>query len=475
MRRHPPFLDIEMEIHTGNIPEGRAGTVAAVHIADVMRGYGFGKDTVFTVFAGNGGNGRDGIEAASVFSSKGFRCEVVRLEDAGAYLEAHSGRKAGHEEIYIDALLGADEYADFKGAAHALAGYINDSGAFVISLGIPSGMPPEPFDETAAPDDMVRADVTVAIDFPKLSMLLPRYGNNAGRIVTAVSETCCRKSSGKYFYVDNDAYNETVSLEPCLGRPKKFAHKGDNGHLLVVCGCKGMTGAAVLATKAALRSGCGIVTSHLPESERAIMHVSCPSAIVSLDDGDCFTMLPDDMDKYTAVCTGCGLGKDRRTVKALASLLACGKPTVIDADALNLISASPELKSLVPAGSVLTPHLGELRRLTGGWEGEEEKLEKAAALAASLSSVVVVKGAHTMTVSPDGRAFFNSTGTPGMAKGGCGDVLAGYIGGLLARGCSPLSAAIVGVYRHGAAGERAEAVFGSEAMNSSDVVSFLKS
>lgn len=115
MRRHPPFLDIEMEIHTGNIPEGHAGTVAAVHIADAMRGYGFGKDTVFTVFAGNGGNGRDGIEAASVFSSKGFRCEVVRLEDAGAYLEAHSGRKAGHEEIYIDALVGADEYADFKG------------------------------------------------------------------------------------------------------------------------------------------------------------------------------------------------------------------------------------------------------------------------------------------------------------------------------------------------------------------------
>ncbi len=474
MRGHPPFLDIEMEIHTGNIPEGRAGTVAAVHIADVMRGYGFGKDTVFTVFAGNGGNGRDGIEAASVFSSKGFRCEVVRLEDAGAYLEAHSGRKAGHEEIYIDALLGADEYADFKGAAHALAGYINASGAFVISLGIPSGMPPEPFDETAAPDDMVRADVTVAIDFPKLSMLLPRYGNNAGRIVTAVSETCCRKSSGKYFYVDNDAYNETVSLEPCLGRPKKFAHKGDNGHLLVVCGCKGMTGAAVLATKAALRSGCGIVTSHVPESERAVIHTACPSAIVSCDEGECFTMLPDNMQKYTAVCTGCGLGKDRRTANALGSLLECGKPMVIDADALNLISSDSGLKSLVPKGSVLTPHLGELKRLTGTWADEKEKIEKAVALAASLSSVVVVKGAHTMTVSPDGRMFFNSTGTPGMAKGGCGDVLAGYIGGLLARGCSALSAAIVGVYRHGAAGERAEAVFGYEAMNSSDISDFLR-
>lgn len=465
-----------MEIYVGNTSERHAGEAVALCVIHLAHERGLGNDAMFTVFAGNGGNGRDGMKTASVLSSKGFKCEVVGLEDAGSYLESHAGRKAGMGEIYIDAISGADEHAGFCGIARALAGYINSSGAFVVSIGIPSGMPANPFTQETA-TEIVKADVTVAVDYPELSMLLPLYGNNAGRIVivgSGVESNNASNSSGKYFYVDEAAYNEIVSTEPCLCRHDKFTHKGDNGHLLLVCGCKGMTGAAVLATKAALRSGCGIVTSHVPESERAVIHTACPSAIVSCDEGECFTMLPDNMQKYTAVCTGCGLGKDRRTANALGSLLECGKPMVIDADALNLISSDFGLKSLVPKGSVLTPHLGELKRLTGTWADEKEKIEKAVALAASLSSVVVVKGAHTMTVSPDGRMFFNSTGTPGMAKGGCGDVLAGYIGGLLARGCSALSAAIVGVYRHGAAGERAEAVFGYEAMNSSDISDFLR-
>ena len=179
------------------------------------------------------------------------------------------------------------------------------------------------------------------------------------------------------------------------------------------------------------------------------------------------------MSKYSAVCVGCGLGTDERSVPALVSLFSCGKPMLIDADALNLVSEFGYLRDAIPAGSVLTPHLGELRRLVGDWCGEEEKLDKVSALAAGLSSVIVVKGAHTMVVSDDGRMFFNSTGTPGMAKGGSGDVLAGYVGGLLARGCAPLTAAVVGVYRHGLAAEAAERRFGTESMNSSDIVDCL--
>ena len=258
-------------------------------------------------------------------------------------------------------------------------------------------------------------------------------------------------------------------------RPRREdAHKGDFGHALLVCGSCGMAGAAVLATMGALRSGCGLVTSRIPASERLAMYVSNPSAMVSCDSGDCFAALPDDMSKYTAVCVGCGLGTDESTVSALLSLFACGKPMVIDADALNLISMHGHLRRAVPAGSILTPHPGELRRLTGGWSCECEKLAKAAALASELSSVVVLKGAHTAVVSPDGRIFFNSTGCPGMAKGGSGDVLAGYVGGLLARGCAPLAAAITGVYRHGLAGEKAERQLGWEAMSSADVMRCLQ-
>lgn len=444
---------------------------------EIMSEHGFGRDVVFTVFAGEGGNGRDGRDLAAQLAGQGFECRVVHACDAGAYLSGQAGRKALPCEIYVDALLGTGLEGRISDGLVPLVSHINGSGAFVVSLDIPSGMPPEPSADNEDFDCMVRADATVALGFPKLSMLLPRYGDNAGRIAVVrmdPSEKFIPVIPGKYYYTDEAAYAATVRDEPALGRPRKFAHKGDNGHLLCVCGSAGMVGAAILAVGAALRSGCGLVTSRIPASERLAMYVSNPSAMVSCDSGDCFASLPDDMSKYTAVCVGCGLGTDESTVSALSSLFACGKPMVIDADALNLISMHGHLRRAVPEGSILTPHPGELRRLTGGWSCECEKLAKAAALASELSSVVVLKGAHTAVVSPDGRIFFNSTGCPGMAKGGSGDVLAGYVGGLLARGCAPLAAAITGVYRHGLAGEKAEGQFGWEAMSSADVMRCLQ-
>ena len=228
-------------------------------------------------------------------------------------------------------------------------------------------------------------------------------------------------------------------------RPRREdAHKGDFGHALLVCGSCGMAGAAVLATMGALRSGCGLVTVHLPASERAVIHCTCPSAMVDSDPQGHFS--------------GCGLGRHPETAEALSALLdAYRKPMVLDADALNIIAASPELLESVPEGSVFTPHLGELRRLTGAWDSREEMLEKAVALAVRTRSCVVVKGPHSAVIAPDGH----------------GDVLTGLLTGLLASGYESFDAARLGVWLHGRAGDIAALHYGQNGMNSRDIAGCL--
>ena len=245
-------------------------------------------------------------------------------------------------------------------------------------------------------------------------------------------------------------------------RPRREdAHKGDFGHALLVCGSCGMAGAAVLATMGALRSGCGLVTVHLPASERAVIQGH-------------FSILPSVLEKYTAVGCGCGLGRHPETAEALSALLdAYRKPMVLDADALNIIAASPELLESVPEGSVFTPHLGELRRLTGAWDSWEEMLEKAVALAVKTRSCVVVKGPHSAVIAPDGQVSCNSTGNPGMATGGSGDVLTGLLTGLLASGYESFDAARLGVWLHGRAGDTAASHYGQNGMNSMDIADCL--
>ncbi len=265
----------------------------------------------------------------------------------------------------------------------------------------------------------------------------------------------------------------------------RFAHKGNFGHALLIAGKQGMMGAAALATGAALRSGCGLVTVHVPFSERLAIQIPHPAAILSLDSHPYFAQLPENPAKYSAAGVGPGLGQAPETAEALKSFLESGIPAVIDADALNLIASHPEFFRLIPEGSVLTPHIGELKRLlkaasghfSGGedevWRSEEEKVEMVTALSANTGSVIVVKGADTMVCPPSGNIVFNPTGNPGMAKGGSGDILTGFIAGLLARGFSPENAAAAGVYLHGLAGDNAAAIYGQESMNASDILSSL--
>ena len=257
-------------------------------------------------------------------------------------------------------------------------------------------------------------------------------------------------------------------LRPLLLHRENISHKGDYGHLLIVAGCQSMPGAAVLATGAALVSGCGLVTVH--STERALQAVvnNFPSAMLSEDPRPQFSKVPAGLERYSAVAVGPGLGKDEMSRLALRDLLKAGIPMVIDADALNLIAENPKMMGLIPKGSVMTPHIGELRRLIPFEKGHEK--EAARELSLKSGCVVVLKGYHSKIFSPDGACLVNTSGNPGMAKGGSGDVLTGLVGGLMARGYETIDAAALGVWIHGFAGDRLTEECTAEAYSSRDLI-----
>ena len=267
-------------------------------------------------------------------------------------------------------------------------------------------------------------------------------------------------------------------LRPLLKRREDDSHKGDYGHLLLVGGCQSMPGAAVLATGAALKSGCGLVTLH--STARAVQAAisSFPSAMLSEDPGESFSRVPDGLLRFTAVAVGPGLGRTEQTEEAFAGLLTRIReqedviPMVLDADALFILAAHPELYKLIPAGSIMTPHEGELRRMIS-WDTPEEKEAALKKLSQETGCVIVSKGFSTEIYTPEGAKYVNTTGNPGLAKGGSGDVLTGLIGGLLARGYNALEAAALGVWIHGRSADYLTDKCTAEAYSSRDLIDAL--
>ncbi len=440
--------------------------------------------TPLVFLIGRGNNGGDGLAVARILHYAGFSCSVYTLADPESMsddcrfnyerlpeeidCQPINGLTVPDDAVLIDAILGTGIHGPVRAVEASVIDAINQLSNRVISIDIPSGMLTE-FGNADRP--IVHADHTLTIEYPKLAMLLPEAGECCGTIEIIpidLDPDFMSAAATPYRYL-------TADWVSGICRPRaKFAHKNTYGHALLVAGSDGMMGAALLTVGAALRSGCGLVTAHIPSSERTSMYATNPSAMLSLDPGDCFTEQPTDIDRYAAIGIGPGLGQSVTTQQAVSELLQhVSVPCVVDADALNILASHPSWQSYIPAGSILTPHIGELRRLVGPWEGEQQKIERALALAQTRSSVVIVKGAHTMLCMPGGEVYFNSTGTPGMAKGGCGDVLTGLLTGLLARGYSAPEAAVLGVYLHGRAGEKAAEYYHVESMNSGDMADFI--
>lgn len=272
-----------------------------------------------------------------------------------------------------------------------------------------------------------------------------------------------------------------ISITPEYLRPRLLhrdnnSHKHDYGRLLIVAGCETMPGAAVLATGGALRSGCGLVRLH--STARALQAVvnAYPSAMLSDDFGEHFSSLPEHLERYSAIAIGPGLGWSPGTLNVFMDLLSEASrlriPTVLDADALNILSVLPEWHELIPPGSVLTPHKGELRRLLPA-QTDAERESLAWELCAETGCTIVMKGYHSRVFLPDGTCLVNTTGNPGMAKGGSGDVLTGLIGGLMARGYTAPDATALGVWVHGFAGDTLTGICTAEAYDSRDLIGHL--
>jgi NAD(P)H-hydrate epimerase len=272
-------------------------------------------------------------------------------------------------------------------------------------------------------------------------------------------------ATGKVLY-----FQEAEDLRKCHKPRARFSHKGTFGHALLLAGSEGKMGAAMLATKALLRSGVGLLTVQVPSCGRDLIQLSAPSAMVMPDASEKDLSTVPDTTAFSAIGIGPGIGRNPETQEVLRALLQQNKPMVLDADALNILAENPEMLKLLPENSILTPHPKEFSRISGFQGTDYARLQAARDFASKWKVYLILKGAYTLICSPDGSAWFNSTGNPGMAKGGSGDVLTGIITGLLAQSYSPEAAARLGVYLHGLAGDKAAARLGMQAMLPDDLI-----
>jgi len=263
---------------------------------------------------------------------------------------------------------------------------------------------------------------------------------------------------------NNPAYHwiEAAAVKDIYKPRKRFSHKGTYGHALLVAGGYGKLGAAVLAARACLRSGVGLLTVQTPEYGMPVMQTAVPEAM--------WVKEANDFSSYTVIGVGPGLGREDKAVHVLETLLQqFRKPLVLDADALNIIGSKKELLELVPPYSILTPHPKEFERLFGSIANDFERIGLAKQRAMAHELIIVLKGQHTLIAMPSGKCWFNSSGNAGMATGGTGDVLTGIITGLLAQGYTPEQSALFGVYWHGLAGDIASVLHTPESMTASDI------
>lgn len=286
------------------------------------------------------------------------------------------------------------------------------------------------------------------------------------RILPSKLEHIFENETGiSYFLVKKE------DISPLIPVRNKFAHKGDFGHALLIAGSRGKMGAAILASKACMRIGSGLLTVHIPACGEIILQTAFPEAMIEIDKGHDYISEIGELDKYQAIGVGPGIGLQKETAGVLFRLFdKPGKSLVVDADALNLLSQDKTLLEHLPPHSILTPHPKEFDRLAGNSANAYERLQKAIALAVQLKSYIILKGANTAICAPDKKCYFNSTGNPGMATAGSGDVLTGIILGLLSQSYPPLHAALVGVFLHGLAGDITAAQNSEESLIASDII-----
>ncbi|MDE6311230.1 MAG: NAD(P)H-hydrate dehydratase [Muribaculaceae bacterium] len=495
----PGQIDYIIERTLGESPEQRmdfirkVGTEVAENVGSLRR-----KNKRVVIFAGNDINGAYAMEAGVQLALMGYAPEVYLINIGGDRLtaDARTARQdyveaAGEEalfettgmelvqpdlsssDIVVEGLFGREHGGPLMGGYQYLARFINESGAFVVSIDLPAGMTVD-LSVGMINRNIIHANITLTLVGPSTAFFMKENAELVGRwqvLDVDMDEEAMKATKCHTRLIE--AHNVRKLLPP----RNEFVSKADLGHALLYAGSYGMLGAAVLSARGALRSGCGKLTVHGPRCGFFVLQTSVPSAMFMTDGGDMDIRRMDYSKNYTAIGVGPGIGTSDATVAALEGLLkaanAASFPLILDADALNCMALRPSMLDFLPARSVITPHEGEFDRLFGKQPSSSARLLKAIEISHKLSIIIVLKGHYTATIWPDGSVLLNSSGTPALATAGSGDVLTGLITGLVASGIHPEYAAAAGVYIHGLAGHFAARTQGVRSVTADDVAASL--
>jgi len=442
------------------------------------------------IFAGPGNNGGDVLALARKLLHTGYEVSTFLIYTGSLSTDCETNRKrllevfpnaltelqhtfispkVDDKTIIIDGLFGSGLSRPLTGIFAQVVEWINQTENTVVSIDIPSGLQGEEIPDLSV--SIVKADYTFSLQFPKLAFFLPENEKYVGKLEIAdigILPEAIEKNSSNLFYLEQ---HDIVSI---LKKRSQFSHKGTFGHALIVAGSKGMAGASVLSSKAALRAGAGLVTVHGPECNRIIVQTTNPEVIFQSDIHPDVISDVQHTDKYNAIAIGPGIGISSETTEMLRTLLGnLKKPCILDADALNIISQNLDLLDFIPENSILTPHPKEFERIFGESATSYHRMIKAQEAALRYKICIILKGAYTLIVCPDGRFYFNSTGNSGMATAGSGDVLTGILAGMLAQGYTPEDAAKISVFIHGRSGDLALENESKESLISSDIIDYL--
>ena len=437
------------------------------------------------VFCGKGNNGGDGLALARMLlqnnipvtiyilelgqpGSNDFQINLQRLHNIAGNIhfiqDENSVPPIMKNNLVIDALFGSGLNKPLEGTAAQLVEHINNSGAMVIAIDIPTGLYS---DKSTKGYSTVHASHTLSFQNVKLAFLMPENNPFVGEfhlLNIGLSKNYEDEKATVYEIID-------LPLIKSIYKPRnKFSHKGSFGHAALIAGSYGMIGAAILAARACMNSGTGKLTCYIPSCGYEIMQISLPEAMCKISGEKNITTI-EQLNTYDAIGIGPGMGMENETARSLKNILSSNKkPLVLDADALNMIAADRTLLSLIPEGSVITPHPKEFERMFGTASNDFERLELALQKAAALNIYIVLKGHYTAIVTPRGKVYFNSTGNAGMAKAGMGDVLTGMITGLLAQHYPLPEAAILAVYLHGLSADIASSKYSQQSMQATDLI-----
>lgn len=464
----------------------RAAT-AVVDKIDLLMGE---EDQEVLIICGNGNNGADGLAIARLLVELDYIVDVfVRTEgDHSPEWKANYERLLNldpeHLDIHttwdpeaielspsgtiIDAMFGTGLSKPLSGIWLEIANWINEQSNLTVAVDMPSGM----YVDRAPDGEVVYADLVLTFQCQRLAFMMPESEPYFGEVIV------CNIGLTDTFLLEHDVRNFELTdyyLLPFLIERGRFSHKGDYGHAFLIAGSVGKAGAAILSAGAAMRSGLGLLTVHVPQMLYPILQSSVPEAMAAIDTHTSYFTGCQLPDKIAAIGIGPGIGKDPETAAAFSRVLDDYKtiPMVLDADALNIIAMNPELLDRLAPGTIITPHPGEFDRLFGEQEDHYARFKTASREAQQRKINIVVKGGVTIVCQSNGVNFFNTRGNPGMATAGSGDVLTGIILGLLGQGYSPDYAALLGVYLHATAGDIAAEDEGYEALIAGDIVEYI--